>query len=186
MGEDDTTKAGSAVPEAAAPAKAPDRRLSRRLVIVKVAGLAATPALAGCVVAPPAQPVYAPAPVVRGTGYTDSDPNDGPGNGRGPYGRARGTGYTDSDPNDGPGQGRGGYRAPARGTGYTDSDPNDGPGNGRGPYGRGGRVRTGYSDSDPNDGAGYGRGGGYRGGRVRTGYTDSDPNDGAGYGRRGY
>lgn len=159
MGEDDTIRAGTAVPDADAPAKAPDHRLSRRLVIVKFAGLAATPALAGCVVAP--QPVYAPAPVVRGTGITDSDPNDGPG------------------------QGRGGYRAPARGTGYTDSDPNDGPGNGRGPYGRG-RARTGYTDSDPNDGPGYGRGGGYRGGRVRTGYTDSDPNDGAGFGRRGY
>ncbi|HWT09928.1 MAG TPA: hypothetical protein VN329_12245 [Roseomonas sp.] len=116
-------------------------RLRRRMLVLRVAGVGALAAvLPGCVVQAP-QPVRQ----YRGTGLTDADPNDGPGNGRG--GR-RGTGLTDADPNDGPGYGRGGRR----GTGLTDADPNDGPGNGRG-----GRRRTGLTDSDPNDGPGAGR-----------------------------
>ena len=123
-------------------------RLSRRLMVVRVASLAgATVALTSCVA--PA-PIYTQLPIAtqRGTGITDADPNDGPGNGRG--GR-RGTGVTDRDPNDGPGNGRGGYRG-VSGTGITDRDPNDGPGRGRGGY-RG----TGRTDSDPRDGVGRGR-----------------------------
>jgi hypothetical protein len=162
-------------------AEAAPSKLSRRLILVRAAGVVALPMpLIGCVVPPPPQQIYAPV----GTGITDADPNDGPGNGRGGAyrGPVRGTGISDADPNDGAGNGRGGYRGPVRrGTGITDSDPNDGPGNGRGGYRRSG---TGITDSDPNDGPGNGRGG-YRGGgnRVRTGYSDADPNDGAGYGR---
>lgn len=139
-----------------------DNKLHRRRLILRTGALGVTGlGAAACV---PAQPVYVQQPpvVVRGTGITDADPNDGPGNGRG------------------------GYRAPVRGTGITDADPSDGPGNGRGGY-RGAPAvgyRTGITDSDPNDGPGRGRGG-YRGG-YRTGVTDSDPNDGAGRGRRGY
>jgi hypothetical protein len=134
------------------------RRLVLRVGTLGVVGLGA----AACV---PAQPVYVqpgPPVVVRGTGITDADPNDGPGNGRGGY-RGGGTGITDADPNDGPGRGRGGYRGGGyrTGTGITDSDPNDGPGRGRG----GARV--------------------YRGGSG-SGVTDSDPSDGPGRGRRGY
>lgn len=133
------------------------RRLVLRAGALSVVGLGA----AACV---PAQPVYVQQPpvVVRGTGITDADPSDGPGNGRGGF-RGGGTGITDADPNDGPGRGRGGYRGGAVGyrTGVTDSDPSDGPGRGRG----GSRV--------------------YRGG-YRTGVSDSDPSDGPGRGRRGY
>lgn len=121
-------------------------RISRRLLVVRVATLGgASVALSSCVA--PGPSYYAPNPVMmqRGTGVTDADPNDGPGNGRGGY---RGTGRTDSDPNDGVGNGRGGRR----GTGVTDRDPNDGPGNGRGGY-RG----TGRTDSDPRDAPGRGR-----------------------------
>jgi len=126
------------------------RRLILRTGALGVAGLGA----AGCV---PAQPVYVQQPpvVVRGTGLTDADPSDGPGNGRGGSRVIRGTGITDSDPSDGPGNGRGGYRGGGYRTGITDSDPNDGPGRGRGGY-RGG-YRTGLTDSDPSDGPGRGR-----------------------------
>lgn len=125
-----------------------EERLSRRLMVLRVAAIAGTStALAGCVAAP--APAYYSAPVARGTGITDADPNDGPGNGRG--GR-RGTGITDRDPSDGPGNGRGGYRGVSGGTGITDRDPNDGPGRGRGGY-RG----TGRTDSDPRDAPGRGR-----------------------------
>lgn len=130
-------------------------RLSRRLLVLRLAALGGTgTALAGCVAPGPSyygNPV--PIAVPRGTGITDADPSDGPGNGRG--GR-RGTGITDADPSDGPGNGRGGYRA--RGTGITDADPSDGPGNGRGGN-RGSRVyrSSGRTDSDPRDAPGRGR-----------------------------
>jgi len=126
-----------------------NEKLGRRRLVVKLGAVGAvTLGAAACV---PVQPVY-----VRpsGTGLTDADPNDGPGNGRGgARGYHRGTGLTDADPNDGPGNGRGGARVYHRGTGTTDADPNDGPGRGRGGY-RGGR---GVTDSDPNDGPGRGR-----------------------------
>ncbi len=97
-------------------------RLSRRLMVLRLVALGGTAtALAGCVAPGPMQ--YRN-PLPRGTGITDADPSDGPGNGRG--GR-RGTGITDADPSDGPGNGRGGFR----GTGRTDSDPRDAPGRGR-------------------------------------------------------
>lgn len=128
-----------------------EERLSRRLLVLRVAALGGTGAvLAGCVAPGPAyygNPV--PIALPRGTGITDADPVDGPGNGRG--GR-RGTGITDADPSDGPGNGRGGYRAVGGGTGITDRDPNDGPGLGRGGY----RAR-GRTDSDPRDAPGRGR-----------------------------
>ena len=126
-------------------------RLQRRLLILRLASIGS--AVAGAAVTPlPAAAQY----YNRGTGITDSDPNDGAGNGRGGYRPApRGTGITDNDPSDGPGNGRGGYRAaPRRGTGISDSDPTDGAGNGRGGYG----GRTGVTDSDPSDGPGRGRG----------------------------
>jgi len=106
----------------------PALRLGRRLVVVRLGGLALLPVgLTGCIIEAPRQS-GAPAPR-RTTGLTDSDPNDGPGNGRGTQQR-RGTGLTDNDPNDGPGNGRG--RQPVRrNTGLTDSDPSDGPGSGR-------------------------------------------------------
>ena len=121
-------------------------RFSRRLLVVRVATLGgASVALSACVA--PGPSYYAPSPVMipRGTGITDADPSDGPGNGRG--GR-RGSGITDADPSDGPGNGRGGFR----GTGLTDRDPNDGPGNGRG-----GNRRFNRTDSDPRDSPGRGR-----------------------------
>lgn len=136
-------------------------KLGRRRLVLRTGALGVTGlGAAACV---PAQPVYVQQPpvVVRGTGITDADPSDGPGNGRGGTRIIRGTGITDADPNDGPGNGRGGYRGTT--TGY----------------------RTGITDSDPSDGPGRGRGG-YRGGGYRTGVTDSDPRDGAGRGRRGY
>ena len=105
-----------------------DVKLTRRLFAVKVT--AAGAALTGCVAPSPGiytQPVMVP----RGTGLTDADPSDGPGNGRGGYRPAyRGTGLTDADPADGPGNGRGGYRGGYR-SGRTDSDPRDGVGRGR-------------------------------------------------------
>ena len=103
-----------------------DEKLGRRRLVVKLGAVGAvTLGAAACV---PAQPVYVQP---SGTGLTDADPNDGPGNGRGGARVYRGTGTTDSDPNDGPGRGRGGYRG---GRGVTDSDPNDGPGRGRRGY----------------------------------------------------
>ncbi len=67
--------------------------------------------------------------------YTDRDPSD-------PAGRGRGCpGWSDSDPNDPAGCGRR--------TGITDSDPNDPAGRGRG--------RRSCSDADPYDPAGRGR-----------------------------
>lgn len=122
-------------------------RISRRLLVVRVTTLGgASVALSACVV-PPGPAFYAPTQVLvpRGTGLTDADPSDGPGNGRGVR---RASGVTDRDPNDGPGNGRGGFR----GTGITDRDPNDGPGNGRGGFRRSGRT-----DSDPRDAPGRGR-----------------------------
>jgi len=103
-------------------------RLGRRSMVLRLGVLGAAGTTAACVPPPGA---YAPAPAYRGTGITDADPNDGPGNGRGGY--RRGTGITDADPNDGPGNGRGGYRGGYR-TGLTDSDPSDGPGRGRRGY----------------------------------------------------
>lgn len=144
-------------------------KLKRRLLVLRLGALPSVAALAP--LAAEARPLAPATPdrAVPVQGYTDSDPSDGPGRGRGP--RRGNTGITDSDPSDGPGQGRGARR----GTGITDADPSDGPGNGRG----GARRQTGITDSDPSDGPGQGRG------RVRTGMTDSDPSDGAGYGRRG-
>ncbi|MBR0670238.1 hypothetical protein [Neoroseomonas soli] len=147
-------------------------RLGRRMLVLRIAGVGvAGSALAGCVMPPPGGAVYAPGPAR--TGYTDADPNDGPGFGRGGY--RRGTGLTDADPNDGAGQGRGGYRGNRVYTGVNDSDPGDGAGYGRGGYR--GRARTGYTDADPGDGAGYGRGG------YRRQISDSDPRDAPGRGR---
>jgi hypothetical protein len=119
--------------------------LGRRRLILRSVALGSAALTTACV---PAQPVYAP----RGTGMTDADPNDGPGNGRGGRGPSRGV--TDSDPNDGPGRGRGAQRGGYT-SGVTDRDPNDGPGRGRG----GSRSGTGLTDSDPNDGPGRGRSG---------------------------
>lgn len=110
----------------------------------------------------------------RGTGITDSDPND-----RAGFGRGRRPGYTginDGDPTDPSGYGRGGNRGRGGYTGITDADPGDPAG-----YGRGARG-TGITDRDPGDPVGNGRGG--FGGR--TGLTDSDPGDRAGFGRRGW
>jgi hypothetical protein len=107
-----------------------DEKLGRRRLVLRMSAVgAATLGTAACV---PVQPVYV-AP--RGTGITDADPNDGPGNGRGGARVYRGTGITDADPNDGPGRGRGGYGG-NRGyrTGVSDSDPSDGPGRGRRGY----------------------------------------------------
>ena len=108
-------------------------RLKRRLFVLRLAALGgATSAAAACV--PQSGPVtYLPQPaVVRGTGITDADPNDGPGYGRGGTRviRTR-TGYTDADPSDGPGYGRGGTRVIRSRSGLTDSDPSDGAGFGR-------------------------------------------------------
>ena len=136
----------------------PERRgLGRRLLVLRVA----TAGIAATAVAPAAEALE-PTPVQYRTGLTDSDPNDGVGNGRGGYRGPARTGLTDNDPNDAPGNGRGGYRAPARPqgrayTGINDGDPTDPSG-----YGTGWRQRrgTGITDSDPNDGAGQGRGGG--------------------------
>jgi hypothetical protein len=171
---DDSTKIAPAAPtEAGAEAKTP---LRRRLFVLRLAAIGgAGSAAAACV--PQQTPVYyAPAQVRRGTGISDSDPSDAPGQGRGGQ---RGSGVSDSDPNDAPGYGRGGQRA----TGISDSDPNDAPGRGRGGYrgNSGNRVRTGINDSDPSDGAGYGRGS-----VRRSGVSDSDPSDAPGRGRRGY
>ncbi len=108
----------------------PAAPLGRRLLVIRTSGLVVLPfTLAGCIVEAPRQ-TNAPVQQRRATGLTDSDPNDGPGNGRGTQQR-RATGITDQDPNDGPGNGRG--RQPVRrtNTGLTDSDPNDGPGSGR-------------------------------------------------------
>jgi len=137
-----------------------EERLSRRFLILRAVAVGGTgTALTACVAPGPAY--YGnPAPLAvmpRGTGITDADPADGPGNGRGGY-RApiRGTGITDADPADGPGNGRGGYRGNVRSTGLTDADPSDGPGRGRGGY-RGSSGRTGRTDSDPRDAPGRGR-----------------------------
>ncbi len=106
--------------------------LKRRLFVLRLATLGgAASATAACVPqGPPVvyapQPAYAPRQVY-GTGISDSDPSDAPGNGRGGH---RGSGISDSDPSDAPGFGRGGYRGGYR-TGVTDSDPSDGPGRGR-------------------------------------------------------
>ena len=130
--------------------------LGRRRLVLRAGALGIVAlGAAACV---PAQPVYVQQPIRRGTGLTDADPNDGPGNGRGGAYRGGGTGTTDADPNDGPGRGRGGYRGTNSGysTGVTDADPNDGPGRGRGGY-RGGGYRSGVTDSDPSDGPGRGR-----------------------------
>ncbi|MGG5807945.1 hypothetical protein [Falsiroseomonas sp. CW058] len=140
-------------------------KLRRRLLVLRLGAIPSAALLAprGSEARVAMAPQGGAAPV---QGWTDSDPSDGPGRGRGP--RRGGTGISDSDPSDGPGQGRGA----ARGSGVTDNDPSDGPGRGRG--GRG----SGISDSDPSDGPGRGRG-------RNTGLTDSDPSDGPGQGRRG-
>ena len=155
------------VPEAKPP-------LRRRLFVLRLATLGgAGAAVAACV--PNQQPVFfaPPQQVRRGTGVSDSDPNDAPGQGRGGQ---RGSGFSDSDPNDAPGLGRGGQRA----TGISDSDPNDAPGRGRGGFRGNVQRSSGVTDADPSDGPGRGRG------TVRRGLTDSDPSDGPGRGRRGF
>lgn len=78
-----------------------EERLSRRLLVVRVAALGGTTVALNACVAP--GPTYSVP--VRGTGITDADPNDGPGQGRGGY-RGGTTGRTDSDPRDAPGRGR--------------------------------------------------------------------------------
>ena len=143
----------------------PTRKLSRRSFLGRVCGGAVGAgsflALTGCAT----------------TGYTDSDPFDPIGGGRG----SRWGGITDSDTGayaDPPGRGRGG------GAGYTDNDRGeyaDPPGRGRGSRGGG------YTDNDPHDPVGRGEGGctdSDRGRRAdpagagrecrRTGYTDND------------
>lgn len=149
----------------------PGLRSGRRVLVLRGtgmlgAGMLGAVGLTGCVAVPAGTGGYR-------TGISDSDPSDGPGQGRGGN-RAnpqRGTGITDADPNDGPGNGRGGRRA----SGVSDSDPNDAPGRGRGGAYR--PSSTGRSDSDPNDAPGRGRG------NVRR-TSDSDPYDAAGQGRR--
>ena len=74
-----------------------DPRLTRRLLVAKVAGGV------GLVAATVAVPETAEAQYR--TGITDNDPSDGPGRGRGGY-RGGYTGRTDRDPYDGPGRGR--------------------------------------------------------------------------------
>lgn len=137
-----------------------EERLSRRLLVLRVAALGGTSVAVSACVAPGPAYYGNPAPVLipRGTGMTDADPSDGPGQGRGGsrVGGGYRTGLTDADPNDGPGQGRGGHRGNPYRTGLTDSDPNDGPGQGRGGN-RGGSYRTGRTDSDPRDAPGRGR-----------------------------
>lgn len=125
--------------------------LRRRLFVLRLAAIGgAGSATAACVPTGP-QPVYyaPPAQTRRGTGISDSDPSDAPGNGRGGH---RGSGATDSDPSDSPGYGRGGRRV----SGASDSDPSDAPGRGRGSY-RAPTYSTGRSDSDPSDAPGRGR-----------------------------
>jgi len=78
-GKSDSATGGQA-PEAAA---GPDPRLSRRLIVARLAGGA------GLLASGAAQ---------AQSGRSDSDPNDRPG-----YGRS---GRTDQDPSDGPGRGR--------------------------------------------------------------------------------
>lgn len=91
-------------------------RLSRRLLVLRVAALSAAGAtLAACVPAQPGPVYVAPMPGRIRTGLTDADPNDGVGYGRGGYrggysGNRVRTGLTDSDPSDGVGFGRGGRR----------------------------------------------------------------------------
>lgn len=122
----------------------PRPRTGRRLLVLRATGLAGAAALTGCIQVPAGNNPYR-------TGVNDSDPSDGPGQGRGNRSYApqrRTTGVSDSDPSDGPGQGRGtAYRGSS---GRNDNDPNDAPGRGRG------NVRR-TSDSDPYDAAGQGR-----------------------------
>jgi len=112
--------------------------------VLRATGLVGAAALTGCIQVPAGNSAYR-------TGLNDSDPSDGPGQGRGNRGYSpqhRNTGVSDSDPSDGPGQGRGtAYRGSS---GRNDNDPNDAPGRGRG------NVRR-TSDSDPYDAAGQGR-----------------------------
>jgi hypothetical protein len=110
---------------------AKDPRLSRRLMVARVAG-------GGAAVA---SVIASEASAQRSV--TDADPRDGAGQGRGSGGGQYRTNATDRDPNDGPGRGRG----TGSSTGYTDRDPSDGPG----------RGRSGRTDSDPSDGPGRGR-----------------------------
>jgi hypothetical protein len=88
-------------------------KLSRRLLVLRMATVAGAGATVAACVAPAPGYYAAPAPVVvpRGTGITDADPSDGAGFGRGGYrGNRVRTGITDADPSDGPGFGRGGRR----------------------------------------------------------------------------
>ena len=105
--------------------------LSRRLLVTRGAAVAGVG-------------VMLPGVAGAQSGITDSDPNDGPGRGRGGN-RPR---ASDNDPRDAAGRGRGSSR------GTTDNDPRDGAGAGRGSGNRG----TGLTDSDPSDGPGRGRG----------------------------
>lgn len=91
--------------------------IRRRLTVLNLAVVPISVALAAC--ASPTRSTH------RSTGYTDSDPTDPPGAGRGRLSRS---GATDSDPSDPPGGGR----RVIRRTGLTDSDPTDRAGYGRG------------------------------------------------------
>lgn len=136
------------------------RKVSRRSFISKVIGGAVIGTVA--VIAP-----TAPAEAQ----YTDNDPYDPVGRGRGRRGRPY-TGVTDRDPGDPVGRGRGRRR---RGrTGITDRDPSDPVGNGRGRRRRG----TGITDRDPYDPVGNGRGRRRR--RVRR-YSCTDRDVGPNY-----
>ena len=78
-------------------------RSGRRLLVLRATGLVGAAALTGCIQVPAGNNAYR-------TGLNDSDPSDGPGQGRGNRGYSpqhRNTGVSDSDPSDGPGQGRG-------------------------------------------------------------------------------
>lgn len=160
-------------------------KLSRRSFLARVSGGALTTGALGIVTGQ----AWA-----RQTRYTDSDPNDPVGAGRGGAGSDVYTGVTDADggPNADPiGGGRGITQAPGRNrTGLTDSDTGstaDAAG-----YGMRGGGRSGITDTDSGanaDPIGSGRGGGTGPlGQRYTGVTDSDGGQGAdaaGYGRGG-
>ena len=113
------------------------RKVSRRSFLGRVLGGAVVGTVAIIATAEPAE-----------AQYTDSDPYD-------PVGRGRGRGITDRDPYDPVGRGRGwrGRRRRRRGwTGITDRDPYDPVGNGRGRRRR--RICT---DRDPYDPVNRGR-----------------------------
>ena len=113
--------------QASVPGADGEARPGRRLLILRLTGMAVVGSVAGCAPSYPygGQPYGRARPVVGGT---DSDPSDGPGYGGG--GQPVRRQVTDSDPNDAEGRGSG-YGRPRRRE-VTDSDPNDGEGRGRG------------------------------------------------------